>query len=114
MKTPYLNSTYKWSFALCAVLVFSITGYAGMEKNPIVENLQRPFDWTGFYIGGNIGGVLSEYEFTGSGGDTEGRLFSDVDIGEQFFVPLPGVDVVRFVDRIDALHHPNREDFISA
>ncbi|MEP6603080.1 MAG: outer membrane beta-barrel protein [Spartobacteria bacterium] len=40
--------------------------------------LTRPFDWTGFYIGANIGGVLSDYEFNGPG--TDGELVTDVDL----------------------------------
>lgn len=81
-----------------------------MEKNPVVENLQRPFDWSGFYIGANIGGALSEYEFRGSGGDSDGHLFTDVDIGQQLGgQDLAGFDVVRFFDRIDK-DRPDREE----
>jgi len=84
-----------------------------MDKNPIVENLQRPFDWSGFYIGCNVGGIFSQYEFEGRGGDTDGHLFSDVDIGQQLAGGLDGIAVVRFLDTPDN-DRPDRENYISA
>ena len=101
----------------CAIAIFTpfAVNAGPMEKNPVVENLQRPFDWTGFYIGGNIGGALSDYDFRGSGGDTDGHLFSDVDIsalGQStlFFAPSElEIPITRFVDRFDK-DRPNREE----
>ena len=52
---------------LCAaILVFAATAYAGPErinpKEPIVQiNPEERFDWSGLYIGGNIGGNWSNY-----------------------------------------------------
>jgi outer membrane immunogenic protein len=57
---------------LCAtILAFATTGFAGQErinpKEPIVQvNPQERFDWSGFYIGGNLGGVWNQYEFKGT------------------------------------------------
>src|SRR4051812_28479195 len=84
MKSPNLISLFRCAVAFCALALLPVSLQAGPpDKNPVVENLQRPFDWSGFYIGGNIGGVFSQYEFEGRGGDSENHLFSDVDIGQQ-------------------------------
>jgi outer membrane immunogenic protein len=54
----------------CAViLAFAATSYAGPErinpKEPIVElNPPERFDWSGLYIGGNIGGSWTNYTFS--------------------------------------------------
>ena len=115
-KTPDLIFLPKWPAAvLCAAaMIMPLALNAGpMDKNPVVENLQRPFDWTGFYIGAHIGGALSEQEFNGSGGDTEGHLFSDLDVGQQLFSGFAGEDIVRFVDQVEK-DRPNRENYISA
>src|SRR3954470_4984535 len=119
MKSPNLISLPKWTLALCASIVLPFGVNAGMDKNPVVENLQRPFDWTGFYIGGNIGGVLSEYEFEGRDGDTDGHLFSDVDLGQQLavrddlFPDFSGLEIFRFTDQFNK-NRPNRENFVSS
>src|SRR4051812_35296333 len=90
MKKPNLTRLFNRSLPLPTLAFGALTAFAaftanaGMDKNPVVETMQRPFDWTGFYIGANVGGVLSENEFEGRGGDTEGHLFSDVDLGQQF------------------------------
>ena len=114
-KSPNLISLSQWRVALlCAAAIalpFSVNA-GPMEKNPVVENLQRPFDWTGFYIGGNVGGALSEYEFRGSGGDTDGHLFSDVDVDLQANFLPPGEfpsTPLRFIDRFDK-DRPDREE----
>lgn len=55
---------------LCAAIVlFGATAYAGPErinpKEPIVEvNPPERFDWSGFYIGGNIGANWTDYGST--------------------------------------------------
>src|SRR3954469_22914690 len=114
-KSPNLPVLYLRRAAICvAALALPLAVNAGsMDKNPVVENLQRPFDWTGFYIGGNIGGVLSEYEFEGRDGDTDGHLFSDVDLGQQFDDEFAGLEIFRFTDQFFK-DRPNREDFISS
>ena len=64
----------------CAfVLCIGTTASAGTERYsskevapaPVVE----PFSWTGFYIGGNLGGTWSNYQF--------GNFFEDVDVDQQ-------------------------------
>lgn len=45
------------------------------KSEPLVA-LKKPFDWSGFYIGGHLGGMLSDYDF--------GPYPEDVDIGQQF------------------------------
>jgi outer membrane immunogenic protein len=65
--------------AFCAVaLCIGTTANAGTERYsskevapaPVVE----PFSWTGFYIGGNLGGNWSNYQF--------GNFFEDVDVDQ--------------------------------
>src|SRR4051794_31738233 len=112
-KSPNLTSFFRCGVALGAAALLAASAQAGPDKNPIVENLQRPFDWSGFYIGGNIGRVFSQYEFEGRGGDSEDHLFSDVDISQQVDGAFAGLDVVRFFDRIDK-DRPDREDYVSA
>src|SRR3954463_12511750 len=112
MKSPNLISLPKWTLALCASIVLPFGVNAGMDKNPVVENLQRPFDWSGFYIGGNIGGVLSEYEFKGT---ADGHLFSILDAGQQLELgddEPTGIGFF-FVDQFDK-DRPNRENFVSS
>src|SRR4051812_42917123 len=102
MKMPNLFLLPRCVAALALAAAFPFSVDAGpVEKNPVVENLQRPFDWSGFYIGAHIGGAFSELEFTGSGGDTHGHLFTDVDVGQQLSPSFAGFDVVRFVDQFD-------------
>lgn len=119
MKSPKRLTPFKLTLlpaiALGASAFFlALTANAGpMEKNPVVENLQRPFNWTGFYIGGNIGGQQSELELTGSGHDTDGHLFSDVDLGSQFpFAGEAGTEFIffRFIDQ-PLKNRPDREEF---
>src|SRR3954464_656618 len=120
-KSPNLPVLYLRRAAICvAALALPLAVNAGsMDKNPVVENLQRPFDWTGFYIGGNIGGVLSEYEFEGRDGDTDGHLFSDVDLGQQLavrddlFPDFSGLEIFRLTDQFNK-NRPNRENFVSS
>ena len=117
MTSPNLTPTPKWlsAFACAIAILTPFAVNAGpMEKNPVVENLQRPFDWTGFYIGANVGGSLGEYELRGSGGDTDGHLFSDVNLTQQFPELLPVEDTFfRFVDQ-PLKDRPDREEFVSS
>ncbi len=108
---PFFRGFILPALALSALTVFSAN--AGMEKNTVVQPVEPPFDWTGFYIGGNLGGVFSEYEFRGSGGNSEGHLFSDVDIGQQADPIFAGIDRIRFFDRPDN-DRPDREQFVSS
>jgi outer membrane immunogenic protein len=75
------------AMVVCAVaLCMGTTANAGTERYsskevapaPVVE----PFSWTGFYIGGNLGGTWSNYRF--------GNFFEDVDViqqADEFFGP---------------------------
>lgn len=81
-------------FSLALTIVCALALYAGsrasagsqpMESQSIAElHEPEPFSWTGFYIGGNLGGAWSDYEF--------GNYFVDVDVDQQadeFFGSMP-------------------------
>ena len=66
--------------------------WSSKDKNVAVAP-EEPFNWTGFYFGGHVGGVWNDYDF--------GSFDTDVNVSEQFFgVPDfegPGSDIfVRF------------------
>ena len=63
----------------CAVAqVFVAPANAGpLEKNPVVAAPAGPFDWSGFYIGGNLGANWTNYDF--------GGYHTRVNLTEQFF-----------------------------
>lgn len=56
---------------------------SGKDKNVALEPVEEPFQWTGFYIGGNVGGTSTDFEYHG--------FTTDVDVSEQFFGPNPPV-----------------------
>jgi len=66
-----------------AGLFAASTAQAGAEKLSSKEvAVEEPFSWTGFYIGGNLGGNWTNYEM--------GNFFEDVDVNQQldeFFGP---------------------------
>jgi outer membrane immunogenic protein len=70
--------------AFCvATICFAPIAKAGTEPKEIAPApmVEEPFSWTGFYIGGNLGGNWSSYEF--------GNFFTDVDVdqvADQFFL----------------------------
>jgi outer membrane immunogenic protein len=63
---PTTRITLLGAIFCAAILLFAATAYAGPErinpKEPIVElNPPERFDWSGLYIGGNVGGNWSNY-----------------------------------------------------
>ena len=75
---------------VCIIITaFSTTANAGTEgKNGPMVSLDRPFDWSGFYIGGNVGGMLTDYDF--------GHFDTDVDVTQQFFGTVLGTQIFNF------------------
>ncbi len=64
------------------------------KDQPMMVKQEEPFSWTGFYLGGNVGGAWTDYDF--------GSYNTDVDLGAQgneavgFTSYDTGVDVLRF------------------
>lgn len=85
MNSKIPSNPSQWRLLVAGVATFAIVigATAGESKNPVAQQLDRQFDWTGFYVGANIGGALSDYEFLGRGPD--GDLFADVDLAQQFY-----------------------------
>jgi outer membrane immunogenic protein len=64
-----------WLFASCiALLAVMSAPRAGAEGFP---QLPQPFDWNGFYIGGNAGANYANYDF--------GGYHTKLDVTQQFF-----------------------------
>src|SRR5882724_6210624 len=64
-----------WLFATCVVLLAIWSEpRAGAQALP---QLPQAFDWTGFYIGGNLGANYASYDF--------GAYHTKLDVTQQFF-----------------------------
>src|SRR5271154_548059 len=67
-------------FALIGVGLLSIAGLAGaasaadlaVKTQSAIPAAPAPFSWTGCYVGGHVGGAISEDGTTGSLGNTRG------------------------------------------
>ena len=66
-----------------AFLAFSSNADAGPpEKGPALEeSAESSHDWTGFYMGANLGGVLTDFD---EDGPDDGGFFEDVNVSQQF------------------------------
>lgn len=99
MRTNTRNKlSFKLPFAgaiLCGIFLATVVTvnagparWSGKDKNVAVAP-EEPFDWTGFYIGGHVGGAWNNYGF--------GAFDTEVNISQQFFgVPEfegPGTDI---------------------
>jgi outer membrane immunogenic protein len=68
--------------------------YSANEKNVEMAKVEQPFNWTGFYLGGNVGGSWTSFDYN--------QFDTDVDVGRQFnelvatFEADEGVDFASF------------------
>lgn len=82
-------SRSKIAFASALLALICAGPSARLHATPpdVAEWARSPFNWTGFYIGMNIGGMLSNYDFRGTHHieDNGGGFFDDVAVDDQFY-----------------------------
>jgi outer membrane immunogenic protein len=87
------------------IFVFAFTGLAAMatadpiEQKPITfawMGSGQTFNWTGFYIGLNAGGLFPNYDIS--------EYSSAVDVEQQFFLPTPSFPGDAFLDFLSPSH----------
>src|SRR3954470_4835791 len=99
------------ALALAAVLLTSPALRVGATPPDVAEWTKTPFDWTGFYIGMNIGGTLNNYDFRGHNQfNGSGGRFEDVDVSQQFFGRLETIGPAAF-QAMGASNGPNAPVF---
>jgi outer membrane immunogenic protein len=67
-----------------ACTTFAINAHAGpSDKGPAIEEWAKSaHDWSGFYMGANLGGALTDFRFRGL--EEDGGFFEDVNVSQQF------------------------------
>ncbi len=97
----------------CALVTAATAGT--MEKNPVVAAPAGPFDWNGFYIGGNVGANWTNYDFGGyhTRVDVTQQLFSSITAPQgdsAIQEPLPQSSFLRFNTPDDLNHNGDGND----